>query len=55
MHAGKWLLNFLVQSQIIKYRMLLFVLNLIALKIVTHASLKHKNVFGPIIEEALKE
>lgn len=35
--------------------MLLFVLNLIALKIATDASLKHKNIFGPIIVQALKE
>lgn len=30
-------------------------LNLIALKIATDASLKHKNIFGPIIVQALKE
>lgn len=35
--------------------MLLFVLNLIALKIATDSSLKHKNIFGPIIVQVLKE
>lgn len=35
--------------------MLLFVLNIIALKIAADSSLKRKNVFGPIIVQALKD